>query len=89
MTASKTPTVEEMRQMVADADRKASEDGLTQLNDMVGSDAWVKVKADLETARAGYGHDSLAKLQLDGLATVIRGVEALPAQIRQRIAASQ
>jgi len=89
MTTKTTPSVEDMRKLVAEADRKASEDGLTQLNDLVGSDEWTKVKAELETARTAYGHDPLAKLQLDGMATVVRGVESLPAQIQQRIAAAQ
>ena len=81
------PTVEEMRQMVKEADKAASEAGLDQLNALVGSDQWVKVKTETETLRAAFSHDPLSKLQLDGLANLMRAVEALPAQISQRIAA--
>jgi len=88
-TKTTTPSVEDMRKLVAEADRKASEEGLDQLNALVGSDEWLKVKSDIATARELYGHDPLAKLQLDGMATVMKGVESLPAQVRQRIAAAQ
>jgi len=82
----KTLTVEEMRAAVAEADRKASAEALEQLNALVGSDQWIHVKEELEKARTAFAHDALAKLQLDGLATVMKGVESVPSQVQRRIA---
>lgn len=85
MADETAPTIEEMRQLVADADRASSEAGLVLLDETTASDEWKKIKNNAIELQKAYQHDAMARIQLDGLITVMNGVEGLPTQIRQRL----
>ena len=79
------PTIEEMRAMIAAADRKSSEDGLPQLDAMIADDCWSSLKEAVQTACTAYSHSPMATLHLKGLATALERVESLPDQIRKQL----